>query len=383
MPPRVLVLSASVGAGHLRAAEAVELALRQTIPDAVVRNLDVLEMTNTLFRRVYGKFYLDLVNHAPHALGYFYDLTDQPSRSGKNRADRVRLALEKLNLKPFMRFLKAEPWDLVINTHFLPAEIIAALRKRGELNLPQVTVTTDFDTHKLWVNQPCERFYTATEEGAIYLRHWGIPAETIFVTGIPIHPVFSTPKDRTACLHKHGLAQDRPVILQLSGGFGVGPIEKLFDALLQVQKPIQLVTITGRNEALKEKLSALVPPPRHQAKVIGFTKEIDELMQAADLVVTKPGGLTTSEVLARAAVMVIINPIPGQETRNSDFLLENGAAIKVSNAATLPYKVDRLLTEPERLERLRENIRRIAKPQAAFDVVANAMQLIRAVPSTV
>jgi processive 1,2-diacylglycerol beta-glucosyltransferase len=376
MPPRILVLSASVGAGHLRAAEAVELALRQSVPDAVVRNIDVLEMTNTLFRRVYGKFYLDLVNLAPHALGYFYDLMDKPSRSGRNRGDRLRLVLEKLNLKKFTKFLQAEPWDLVINTHFLPAEIIAALRKRRDLSLPQVTVTTDFDTHRLWVNPPCDRYFTATEEGAIYLRHWGVPAEQIFVTGIPIHPVFSEPKDRAACREKHRLAQDRPVILQLSGGFGVGPIEKLFQALLEVQKPIQLVTITGRNEKLKEELSAIKPPPRHKVKVMGFTREIDELMAAADLVVTKPGGLTTSEVLARSAIMVIVNPIPGQESRNSDYLLENGAAIKVNNAATLAYKVDRLLDEPGRLERLRDNVRRIARPRAAFDVVASSLELV-------
>src|ERR1700676_4534307 len=106
MPPRILVLSASVGAGHMRAAEAVELALRQTVPDATVRNIDVLEMTNRLFRRLYGKFYLDLVNLAPHALGYFYDLLDKPSRSGKNRSDRFRLVVEKLNLKTFMKFLQ-------------------------------------------------------------------------------------------------------------------------------------------------------------------------------------------------------------------------------------------------------------------------------------
>src|SRR3954453_22092784 len=127
MPPRVLILSASVGAGHLRAAEAVEVALREAHPDATVRNVDVLEMTNALFRRVYGKLYLDLVNKAPHALGYFYDLMDQPSKSGKNRGDKLRLAVERLNLRGFVKFLRAEPWDLVINTHFLPAEIIAAL----------------------------------------------------------------------------------------------------------------------------------------------------------------------------------------------------------------------------------------------------------------
>src|SRR5438034_9404422 len=132
MPHRILVLSASVGAGHMRAAQAVELALRQVAPaDAVIRNVDVLTLTNAAFRRVYGTAYLDLVNKAPHVLGLFYDLLDRPSRSGKNRGDRLRLALQKLNLGKFMAFLRDEPWDLVINTHFLPAEIIASLRRGG------------------------------------------------------------------------------------------------------------------------------------------------------------------------------------------------------------------------------------------------------------
>src|SRR5205823_13111116 len=194
--PRILIMSASVGAGHVRAAEAVEAALRERAPDAVVRNIDILDMTNRLFRRLYGKFYIDLVNKAPHVLGYFYDLLDQPSKSGRNRSDRFRLLVEKLNLAGFIRFMKKEPWDLVINTHFLPAEIIASLRKDKKLNVSQVTATTDFETHRLWVNQPCERYFTATSEGAQYLQHWGVPAEDILATGIPIHPVFSKPKDR-------------------------------------------------------------------------------------------------------------------------------------------------------------------------------------------
>src|SRR6266404_3518829 len=216
MPPRILVLSASVGAGHMRAAQAVELALRQVAPDATVRNMDVLELTNAAFRRIYGTAYLDLVNKAPHVLGYFYDLLDQPSRSGKNRGDRFRLAVEKLNLRKFIQFLESEPWDLVINTHFLPAEIIASLRTKERLKLPQVTATTDFETHRLWVNQPCDHYFTATEEGAKYLQFWGVPAEQTTVTGIPIHPVFSKPKERGDCLTKHGLQGDRPIILQLA-----------------------------------------------------------------------------------------------------------------------------------------------------------------------
>lgn len=372
--PRVLVLSASVGAGHLRAAEAVEAALHESAPHAVVKNLDVLEMTNALFRQLYGRFYLDLINLAPHALGYFYDMLDQPSRAGKR--DRLRLVLQKLNLAKFIRFLQEGHWDLVINTHFLPAEIIASLRKKGMIKLPQVTVTTDFDTHRLWVNQPCERYFTATTEGALYLQSWGVPAGDIEPTGIPVHPVFSSTKDRKTLLAKHGLDADRPIVLQLSGGFGVGPIGKLFEALLAVERPMQLVTITGRNEKLKTQLQKVRGPDRHRVKVLGFTKEIDELMAVADLVVSKPGGLTTSETLARGAIMVIVNPIPGQETRNSDFLLESGAAIKANNTAVLAHKITTLLSEPRRLAELRENVRRIARPRAAFDVVEKSLALL-------
>src|SRR5262249_13486991 len=131
MPPRILVLSASVGAGHMRAAQAVELALRQAVPEATGRNLDVLEFTNPPIRRVYGEAYLDLVNKAPHVLGYFYDLLDRPGEPGKKKRDHLRLAVQKLNLKRFIRFLTDEPCDLVINTHFLSAEIIASLRRQG------------------------------------------------------------------------------------------------------------------------------------------------------------------------------------------------------------------------------------------------------------
>jgi processive 1,2-diacylglycerol beta-glucosyltransferase len=373
---RIMVLSASVGAGHLRAAQAMELAFRQVVPDAEVTNLDVLTLTNAAFRRVYGKAYLDLVNKAPHVLGYFYDLLDRPSSAALTHSDKLRLLMEKLNLKPFMRFLAEQPWDLIVNTHFLPAEIIAALRKKDRLSVPQVTVTTDFETHRLWVNQPCEHYFTATEEGAYYLQSWGVPAGHVTSTGIPIHPLFSEPKDRAACRAQLGLADDRPVILQLAGGFGVGPIEKIYRALLSVEEPLNILAVTARNEAAREQLTWIDVPGQHRSRIFGFTDKIDELMAAADLVVSKPGGLTTSETLARGAAMVVVNPIPGQESRNSDFLLENGAAIKVNNLATLNHKLTALLRNPERLAQLQANARRLGRPRAAFDIVQRSLALI-------
>ncbi len=372
--PRILVLSASVGAGHMRAAQAVELALRELAPQAVVRNIDLLELTNAAFRRIYGKAYLDLVNRAPHVLGYFYDALDQPRRPDSKR-DRFRVAMEKMNLGRFVDLLQSEKWDLAVSTHFLPGEIIASLRKKERIALRQMTVTTDFETHRLWVNQPCERYFTATQEGARYLHSFGVPATDTAVTGIPIHPVFAKPKNRDECRARHGIGTDRPVILQLAGGFGVGPVVQLYEALTSISRPVELVVVSGRNAELKTELEEMDVPERHRAHILGFTDQIDELMAAADIVVSKPGGLTTSEVLARGAALVMVNPIPGQESRNSDYLLEEGAAIKANHTATLAYKVEQLLDDPVRLATIRSNAVRIARPQAAYAVAQQALEM--------
>ncbi len=372
--PRILVTSASVGAGHLRAAQALELALKELAPGAHIENVDVLTLTGPVFRRLYAKAYLDLVNRAPHLLGYIYDLTDKARKPAKS-GDRLRALAQKLNLQKIVDLLDAARWDLVVNAHFLPAEIIATRARRRRRVPHQVTVVTDFDAHAFWVNQPCERYFVATEEAALGLAHWGVPRDTIEVTGIPVHPVFGREKPVAECLAKHGLSGACPVVLVLAGGFGVGPIESLFRAVLDVEQPLQVVVVAGKNESLRARLSRIDVPERHSAKVMGFTTEIDELMRAADVVVTKPGGLTTSEVLACGAVMAIANPIPGQESRNSDFLLEHGAAIKINSAAVLSHKLSLLLGDRERLARLKSAARSLGKPQAAYDIARCALQM--------
>lgn len=375
-PPRVLVLSASVGAGHLRAAQAVESALLKIEPDAIVKNLDVLALTNKTFRRLYGQAYLDLVNKAPHVLGYFYDMLDRP-RSKSRKSDRLRLLVERVNLRHVLRILREESWDVIINTHFLPAEIIASLRRDEKINTPQMTVTTDFETHRLWVAKPCDHYCTGTEEGAEYLEYWGVSSEDITVTGIPIHPAFSEHKDREIYLKSQGMVGDRTVVLQMAGGFGVGPIEKIYRGLLEIEAPLEIVTVAGRNEEIRKKLEKIDVPFQHRVKLIGFTETIHELMAVSDVVVSKPGGLTTSEVLACGAAMAIVNPVPGQESRNSDFLLENGAAIKINNIATLPHKLGNLLRDEERLARLKRNALKLGKPGAAFDAAWIGLRLAR------
>ena len=374
--PRILILSASCGAGHVRAAEAVQLALERTAPDAVLANVDVMNFTNAAFRRIYNTAYFDLVDKAPHLIGFLYDKTDRPTAWPS--LDRMRLRLTRLNLMRLVTLIVGGHWDLAVSTHFLPAEIIASLRRKGRIDFPQATVTTDFDTHHMWFNEPCERFFAASEEARINLAACGVPLETIETTGIPIHPAFVEHKVMNDCRRFHDLSVDRPVVLQLAGGFSISRVRDVHRGILDCRLPLHVVAICGRNARAKAQFEAVACPSRHRRSIIGFTREIDEFMAAADVIVSKPGGLTSSEALARGTPMLIIDPIPGQESRNSDYLLEHGAAIKCNNLASLTYKLTHLLTTPGRLASAREAASALGRPQAGFEVARSLLSMLPA-----
>jgi processive 1,2-diacylglycerol beta-glucosyltransferase len=367
---KVLLLSASAGAGHVRAAEAVEQAFKQRKDSngLEVHHFDVLNYTNKLFRHLYSKAYIDLVNKMPEVPGWVYDKLDKPWKN-----ERRRLALDKLNTRPFVKLLREYQPDLIVCTHFLPAEIVSWLKAKERLASRQVIIVTDFDVHAMWLVHHYERYFVAVDEARVYLETLGIPPEKITVSGIPIDPVFAIKKDKQEMRAKHGLAPDRTTILLSAGGFGVGSVDALVQSLLPLQHRAQVVAICGRNEELKERLNKLALRIKPDANVLlkpfGYTKEMDELMTASDLVLGKPGGLTTSEALAKGLVFVIVNPIPGQEERNSDHLLEGAAAIRCNNLPTLSYKLDRLLADPQRFKSMQANARRMGHPNAAKEIV--------------
>jgi len=378
--PRILILHASVGSGHGRAAQAVELAIGEKCPEASVTSIDVLELANPLFRRVYSGGYFDAVANAPHLVGYLYERLDRSPRRLDRRADRIRGGVQSVILHRLTDLLTSRKWDLVVSTHFLPPEIVAKLRRGGKLNCPQVVVTTDFDTHRLWRHDPCEHYFTATEEGRQNLAAHGVDGDRITATGIPIHPAFNRHQSPAASKRAMCLTDDRPVVLQLGGGLGIGPIETLHREILNISIPLQVMTVTGHNADARGAIEKTPCPPRHHRHVLGYTNQIDQLMAAADLIVSKPGGLTTSEALARGTPMVIVDPIPGQETRNSDYLLENGAAIKVNNPASLAHKVTTLLTDPQRLAGMQTAARNISRPHAADDIARHCLELLDVTP---
>jgi len=373
---KVLLLSASAGAGHIRAAEAIEKAFNQAkdAESREVRHIDVLNYTNKLFRHLYSKAYIDLVNKMPEVPGWVYDKLDKPWKN-----ERRRLALDKLNTRPFVKLLREYQPDLIVCTHFLPAEIVSWLKAKERLASRQVIIVTDFDVHAMWLVHHYERYFVAIDEARAYLLALGIPAEKITVSGIPIDPVFAVKKDKYEMRVKHGLAPDRITILLSAGGFGVGSVDALVHSLLPLQHRAQVVAICGRNEELKQRLTKLAARAKPDATVIlkpfGYTKEMDELMTASDLVLGKPGGLTTSEALAKGLVFVIVNPIPGQEERNSDHLLEGAVAIRCNNLPTLSYKLDRLLSDPDRFKAMQKNSQRMGHPNAAKEIVEQLLRV--------
>jgi len=378
MVKRILLLSASAGAGHVRAAEAIEKAFKQRkdSDSLEVHHFDVLNYTNKLFRHLYSKAYIDLVNKMPEVPGWVYDKLDKPWKN-----ERRRLALDKLNTRPFVKLLREYQPDLIVCTHFLPAEVVSWLKAKERLASRQVIIVTDFDVHAMWLVHHYERYFVALDEARVYLAALGIPAEKITVSGIPIDPVFAIRKDKDEMRVKHGLEPDRTTILLSAGGFGVGSVDALVTSLLPLQHRAQVVAICGRNEELKERLTKLAARAGRNANVIlkpfGYTQEMDELMTASDLVLGKPGGLTTSEALAKGLVFVIVNPIPGQEERNSDHLLEGAAAIRCNNLPTLSYKLDRLLADPHRLKSMQANARRMGHPNAAREIVEQLVNEVR------
>jgi len=374
MLKRVLLLSASAGAGHVRAAEAVEKAFNESSDAIEVRHLDVLFHTNKVFRHLYSKAYIDLVNRMPEVPGWIYDKLDKPWKN-----ERRRLALDKLNTRPFVKLLREYQPDLIVCTHFLPAEIVSWLKAKERIASRQAIVVTDFDVHAMWLCHHYEQYFVAIDEARAYLEVLGIPPQKITVSGIPIDPIFSRHKDKAAMRRKHGLVADRNTILLSAGGFGVGSIETLIAALLHLQTAAQVVAVCGRNVELKDRLAKLAarmtPASRVIIKPFGYTQEMDELMAASDLVLGKPGGLTTSEALAKGLVFVIVNPIPGQEERNSDHLLEAGVGIRCNNLPTLAYKLDRLLSDRRRFAEMQRNTRKLARPHAASEIVRKLYEL--------
>ena len=366
----ILILHASAGAGHKRAAEALETACHAEGVNSIVH--DILEFTPLLFRTTYAKGYLNMVRSTPELWGYLYSLTDRQSQKAWNR--RVRSIFNKLNTTAFERFYREVKADAVVCTHFLPLEILAQKHLTTSSVVPLYGVVTDFAAHSLWSSPNVDGYFTGSEEARRQLIRRGQSARRIWVTGIPIAPDFVPPTDGVGLRLHLGLNPDLPVILILCGGFGVGPIQDVLSAFVREPLRAQLVVVTGNNEVLKDEATRKARELTMPVMVHGFASNIHELIGAADVVISKPGGLTSAEVLAMGRPLVIMDPIPGQEQRNGEYLLENGAAVRLVDPWDAPFKVWPILENQERHRVLSEAALRLARPHAARLIVQQVVR---------
>jgi processive 1,2-diacylglycerol beta-glucosyltransferase len=374
----LLILSVSAGAGHVRAAEALRAHAAEAYPDVKAIHLDLMEWVPSMFRKVYADSFLYVVEKYPEVWGYLYGRTDKAPREF-SKLEVLRKAVERLNTVKFMKVLKDLDPDQVVCTHFLPAQLLSRKIGKGAFKLPTWVQVTDFDVHRLWIHPHMSGYFAASEEVAWRMADKGIDRSTIQVTGIPIMPAFSAPLDKAECAHGLGLDPARPILALMAGGAGVGAgtggggLDQTAARLLAMPGNFQVVALAGRNEKLLGDLARLAEAHPGRLVPMGFTRTIERLMSAADVAVTKPGGLTSSECLAMGLPMILVNPIPGQEERNADYLLENGAALKAYDAAGLAFRVKNLLENPVRLAALKRNALALGKPKAAAEVLGRVL----------
>jgi processive 1,2-diacylglycerol beta-glucosyltransferase len=365
---RVLILSVSAGAGHVRAAQALEAAAKAADPPIDATHLDLLTLVPKDFKKLYGEKYISLVEKSPQLWSWLYTKTDRPPR--ESVIGKLKRAAEKLNTRRLWAEIERLAPDAILCTHFLPAELLSRARARGRQLPPLWVQVTDFDVHALWIHPHVDHYCVASDEVAFRLADRGVPRERISVTGIPVMPQFSAALKRAECAAELGIDPRKFTVLMMAGGAGVGSLDDLAARLLGLPGDPQLIALAGRNVALLKNLQSLAKKHPGRLFPLGFTTTVERVMTTADLVVTKPGGLSVSECLAKNRPMLLVSPIPGQEERNADYLLEAGAALKAMDGATLAFKLARLMADRTRLAAMSEAAHQTATPHAARDVVA-------------
>lgn len=369
---RILVVYATAGIGHKKASLAIKKALDEMpLEDVEVSLVDALDYTNAFFKWSYLKAYLLMVNRLPLLWGLSYYITD--NFYVNLIVSIFRRINNWMNSRPLERYLLAAKPDVIISTHFFASEVVSNLKARGLLGSQLVTVVTDYRLHSWWVSECTDTYVVAGQDTKDDLITRGVSTFRIKVLGIPVEPIFSERVDGDKIVDKIGFKKGTFTILAIGGGFGVGPIEEMAKIVNTVPGNLQMIVICGKNPDLVEKLERLKPGLRIKVEILGFVDNVYEYMAISDVLISKSGGITVSESLVKELPMLIISPILGQETRNSDFLMKHGAGLKIRRLAELKGALEGLIGNRTKIDEMREAIRSIKKPQAARDIAKMAI----------
>jgi processive 1,2-diacylglycerol beta-glucosyltransferase len=371
---KLLLVHATAGNGHKRAAEAIEAAALALAPAPDVAVIDALDFAPPSFKTFYQRSFEGTVKHAPWFFGALFRASSEAARFRAFRA--MRRIFNRVVAHDLCDEVEKLDPDVVVCTHFLSLDALARRKRRRRLSAALATVVTDYVAHGFWAEPTADRTYAPVPAVATGLASRGVPRARIRVTGIPVDPAFAAAPPREEARAALGLDPRRRAILVLGGGLGMGPLAEIVEAIGARDMPVALEVVCGKNEELRARLSALAPRLRVPARIHGFVRNIPALMAASDLVVTKPGGLTTSEALAVGRPMLLFEAMPGQEAANAAHFTRVGAALMIEPAGA-GEAVAGLLAAPERLEALAARARAESRPEAARAIAEDALLLRR------
>ena len=366
--PRILLLHASTGAGHRRAAEALKAALQAR--GAIVDMVDSLRCIHPLFRLVYVGGGLGMITRLPRVFGALYSLSD---RRIVDRLLRLpRYGAQRASARPLLRVVRRCAPDAAICTHFLPAELLAAWRRRGILAAPLYVVITDFEPHRIWEHAGIDAYFVASDYTAQHLIDDGIRRDAVHVTGIPIASDFTLHFDAAALKTRLGFDPARPLILVTGGELGAGSIEAIAREAARRRAQAQFAFVTGSNADLRARLERQVSGMGWRA--LGYVSNMQEWLAAADVAIGKAGGLTGSEMLAAGRPLVVPPGATGHEHRNAACLQACGAAIVTESIGQAVEAALSIAQEAARRERMRSAARLAARPRAAHAIATVVLQ---------
>ncbi|MDO4720851.1 MAG: glycosyltransferase [Peptostreptococcaceae bacterium] len=371
MKKKVLILSASTGGGHNRAARALTEELQALNIDS--RIVDSLKAVHKTVDALISKGYETSALYTPLAYGRIYRLHDSNlMRKGLDINPVITYMMKKLKM-----LISMEKPDLVIGTHPFPVMAVSNLKARGSLRLPLFSIITDFGVHHAHIADHIDRYIVGDEYVQSILESLGVPEHRISSCGIPIEKSFLEPVDPAILKHNLGL-KDKFTVLLMGGSFGAGNILDVLKQLLSIPEDIQIILVCGRNRSLHQKIEGFLTGRPHSKTValLGFTDKMNYLMSMSDCIVTKPGGLTVTECLLKELPMIVPFYIPGQEKDNLDFLLNSGLAVRPTYNAGLETLLKNFYDFPDKLERIRSNMRLFKKEHSARRIAAMIKQQI-------
>jgi len=362
---KIALFHADAGYGHKKVAMVTEQALlRQGLSGLTVVQHDILEKTSALTRLLYPASYFFAVKHFPKAWGWLYESLDsawlyaliQPFRSFFNRLEGFR----------WLAWAQKEDPDVIVCTHFYSAEFFSRAKREGKLKARLVVVITDFKPHTFWVNRGTDVYWVMNEEAKNDLIRRGVPSDQVVAGGIPVDPVFKPQGKALEVRKAHNLYPHRFTLLLTSGSFGLGPQVEILRAMQPYKDRVQAIVVCGQNQKLKEQLEKT--PFLFPVKIFGFVNFMPDLMEASDLLVAKAGGSTTVESLAKGVPLVLFGSIPGQETRNADYLLARYAAFSMKEPFQIELILKNIFETADLIEQKKKIIQVIAKPDSAGDL---------------